>query len=872
MSISWTTAADWDAATAETTVSHPGDSVALADGALTGSLTTASQTLDNALVWPKATTSLTSQAGTTVTVSLTDGTTTSSERHLPPVGDWGDDCESGFGSEWTVHAAQFQTKTNRVYEGGQSFGIQQGNASALLAEATPAALSDGSQIAGFRFYWQETSASWGAGVRLINSNGDPEVSFATDNPQWLVHDGNGTTQIKGDDGRYGHWVEVRIVFDWSAGTATIRAEELESGTVKTHSGPLKHSVDIETISIENYDSGSSPPWAVSDCYMWFDGFAVEPASATHTETFPSSSVAADANCSVTLDIATLDAARTPSVESVTVADTWTGATAWTDDFTDADLDGWTTESGSWTNSDNCLESTGSGLDQTIYHESGVTEGIWEFDRFHGDDSLGGTFMLTPDAPPWSGLNNKSPTTGYRIYFVNQEYGRERYLECYHDGTKVWSKQLVGTAPLNSWNSYRLEREADGDGYRWRGYYDGDLRFEYRESASEAVENLEYLYLHSDGTGHQFDNFVVKDATISPTVSLIAAPATADPTATATTTDARHTTGSTSATATGRIVTDGQHTTPTTTALRAGVTTYYPTSRSLTQSQVEPPPSAPDLLRVMPVAPVETGTRARAVHRHHVFDGAIEHNDAAREEALTIERTAFPGHVRRVPSSPDVRLRSFATVTTASHRRTALAPSLAALARHTTDQHTAAPLAVTVWPLVAQDASYRIGLAMSRLDAHTTDRTLLSVEATAAASATTSATVTTGTHSLAEPAVALFAPYRPIGNDTYPLTAPTVSAETGTTAGKTMASADAQAVVSARTAARATDWQMSWATVVPLALVLDAKTSYRLALVAVDIFGEDGEAPTLQPHDSVPGGIDTTEDVIFGSRDNGFSMQ
>lgn len=279
----------------------------------------------------------------------------------------------------------------------------------------------------------------------------------------------------------------------------------------------------------------------------------------------------------------------------------------------------------------------------------------------------------------------------------------------------------------------------------------------------------------------------------------------------------------------------------------------------------------DLVRLMPIASVDSKPRTLGVHQQQVFNGAIEHNDAARREAFDIERTVFPGSARRVPSSPDIRLRKFETVTTGAHRQTTLPASLVELARLTTGTHMAAHLSPKIGALVAMDARY----PLSRTDITTAafepmDSTYLAALEQPVSTAVS--TLTNDTYRSVAPVVELFAPYWPIGNSVYSLTTPDSTTMTATDVGKTMTGAKAQAAVDGRPTKRATVRRLREAGVPPLALVLDARTPYPMVLVAADIFGEESGGTTLRPHDAGLGGLDTTEDVIFGSRTNGFSMQ
>ncbi|GKZ14885.1 site-specific integrase [Haladaptatus sp. T7] len=171
-----------------------------------------------------------------------------------------------------------------------------------------------------------------------------------------------------------------------------------------------------------------------------------------------------------------------------------------------------------------------------------------------------------------------------------------------------------------------------------------------------------------------------------------------------------------------------------------------------------------------------------------------------------------------------------------------------------------------------------GIDRDRVNTHNFRKTAISrwirriLQALEQPVSTAVSTLTNDTYQFVAPVVELFAPYWPIGNRVYSLTTPDSTTMTATDVGKTMTEAIAQAAVDGRPTKRATVQRLREAGVSPLVLVLDARTPYPMVLVAADIFGEDSGGTTLRPHDAELGGLDTTEDVIFGSRTNGFSMQ
>lgn len=170
--------------------------------------------------------------------------------------------ESGNLNDWTVN--NLSTAQDRVWAGEYSAFANTVETTQPLASQ---ALFDGTEIPIFSFAFQETTASNGGGIRLKNSNGDYELGIATDNPQWIIDDNNGESQIYAGDGT-DRWVRFELSFDWLDNTFRFKGRDYESGEVITEdTRPLKQGVDIETVEIWSYGGG----WGGgSDIEMWFD--------------------------------------------------------------------------------------------------------------------------------------------------------------------------------------------------------------------------------------------------------------------------------------------------------------------------------------------------------------------------------------------------------------------------------------------------------------------------------------------------------------------------------------------------------------------------------------------------------------------------
>lgn len=184
-----------------------------------------------------------------------------------------DGFEDGDVSEWKVNDNDFSAKTNNAFESTFSGGIESSGANQKVAEITPADLAGGLQPDYIRWYYLEQSNSFGGGIRLLNSNGNSEGGWATNNPEFAITDGTGSVTFdKPKEQIYETWHLVEILFDWQNSSYDILWQDIarpESLILKGRS--LKNGLDVETISIENYDNGFS---GGSNMFMWFDNIEV----------------------------------------------------------------------------------------------------------------------------------------------------------------------------------------------------------------------------------------------------------------------------------------------------------------------------------------------------------------------------------------------------------------------------------------------------------------------------------------------------------------------------------------------------------------------------------------------------------------------
>jgi len=167
---------------------------------------------------------------------------------------------------WDV-VQQFANTTQYEYEGSYS-----GGASFTVSGDTVAkdiAFPGGDRPNSFEFYYRESSGSNGGGINLTNSDGNVEVGFGTNNPQWELFDDRGRTRVYSGDG-YNHWNKVRMTFDWQNDTYYYRIQNLRSGAARSGEARLRIGKDIRLINVVNIGG--------DDFRMWFDNIRLSKTS------------------------------------------------------------------------------------------------------------------------------------------------------------------------------------------------------------------------------------------------------------------------------------------------------------------------------------------------------------------------------------------------------------------------------------------------------------------------------------------------------------------------------------------------------------------------------------------------------------------
>ena len=192
-----------------------------------------------------------------------------------------EDYENGLG-EWIANEDGFVQKTNYSFEGNASAGIQEPGSDIDNVVLGYWEAGSAMQPEMWEFFWRENSSSSGGGLRLLNSNGNYEVSFSTNNPQWVLSDGDQyNDEIKSDNGVYEDWVRVRFYFDWQNGEYDYEMENMNTGTSRSGSArSMENGLNIKRINLEIYNGNwfNSLPSGTGSrkTYWWQDSMYLGP--------------------------------------------------------------------------------------------------------------------------------------------------------------------------------------------------------------------------------------------------------------------------------------------------------------------------------------------------------------------------------------------------------------------------------------------------------------------------------------------------------------------------------------------------------------------------------------------------------------------
>jgi hypothetical protein len=163
---------------------------------------------------------------------------------------WIEDFSGSPSERWDYFDSDLSLTSN-AYKGNQAlFFGGHGDQSALARRDI---VKGGAKIGYISFWYYEASDGTGHGIRLKNSNGDYEVGGMTDNPQFSFDDASGIHRLNEGSPGYKNWTNCKIIFNWDTNEATI---EFSNNSTGSETGNLKEGVDIETVELWTYSSGT----------------------------------------------------------------------------------------------------------------------------------------------------------------------------------------------------------------------------------------------------------------------------------------------------------------------------------------------------------------------------------------------------------------------------------------------------------------------------------------------------------------------------------------------------------------------------------------------------------------------------------------
>lgn len=157
--------------------------------------------------------------------------------------------------KWNIHNNNVEVSSSRKYNGSKSLALIQNNAPSKVASKsidikTPTKLS---------FYYNEKSGSNSAGIVINNSDGDTELGFRTNNPQWEVYSNGKWGRIYNGDG-YNRWVKVTLYMNWDENKYKYIVEDLNSNTLRYGFANMTEGKNARTLNIINPGGNDYQTW------------------------------------------------------------------------------------------------------------------------------------------------------------------------------------------------------------------------------------------------------------------------------------------------------------------------------------------------------------------------------------------------------------------------------------------------------------------------------------------------------------------------------------------------------------------------------------------------------------------------------------
>lgn len=144
-----------------------------------------------------------------------------------------------------------------------------GNPPDPIASYAPPELIGGRKPTNFTFYYRDMGIE-GAGVQLVDVNGNQVIAYLALYPERYVSDGS-TWDYLGY-GQTSDWQRVHTQFDWDAGTADVMFIDPDAGSNVSTTVQLTSTEGVEQVLLRS--AGGSPKWTNSGAKIAFDDFTI----------------------------------------------------------------------------------------------------------------------------------------------------------------------------------------------------------------------------------------------------------------------------------------------------------------------------------------------------------------------------------------------------------------------------------------------------------------------------------------------------------------------------------------------------------------------------------------------------------------------
>lgn len=139
----------------------------------------------------------------------------------------------------------------------------------------------------FQFWYRETSNSQISAVDFTSSSGDSLITFGSNNPQFVIEDGDGGSNvIDNPSPNYDVFRRVEVTFDWDNQEADVAWFDPNgsTGDQTFNNRTLKTATTYDVANIEVQNGGETGVWGGTDTEQWNDDITALQASSGNLTT------------------------------------------------------------------------------------------------------------------------------------------------------------------------------------------------------------------------------------------------------------------------------------------------------------------------------------------------------------------------------------------------------------------------------------------------------------------------------------------------------------------------------------------------------------------------------------------------------------